>query len=299
MKKAVIAEFLTILLWALGNIFITYLSLFFDNYTQNFFRYISAAIFFLLISLTFNSKKYLISLRNIKKLLFPSVVVFIFQIFNVYGISWTTPTIATLITRLSIFFVDIFSFFIFPEERATIKNKNFVLGTIISFIGVVGVVSSGKSLFYSGNLFFLGVIFLVITSVLWAVYIIAVKISLSSIDPISATANIFLISGAMYLPFSIASGGFYEIFKVDQIIIFYLVASGILSIGIGNFLNYYAINELGASFSTNLQILIPVFTGIFSIIVFNEPMPLEKVAFSALTLVGCWLIIRASNKSKE
>jgi drug/metabolite transporter (DMT)-like permease len=299
MKLAVLAELFTIFLWSLGNIFIAYLNLFFDNYTQNFFRYISAALTLLLFSLAFNKNKYFSSLKNVKTLTIPILTVFVFQIFNVYGIAFTTPTIATLITRLSVIFVDVFSFFLFSEERVTLTNKNFIVGTLLSFFGVFGVVLVGSSLFYSNELFFIGVLFLILTSILWAIYIVSIKIALRNSDPLSTTTNVFLISGVMYLPFSVLTGGLYKVLNEDLAINFLLIASGILSIGIGNFLNYYAIQELGASLSTNLQLLIPIVTGILSMIVLNEPMPTSKVIFSLLALVGCWLVIRASNKSSE
>lgn len=296
MKLAVLAELLTILLWSLGNIFIAYLNLFFDNYTQNFFRYISAAITLLIFSLALNRNKYFSSLKNLKTLTVPILTVFIFQIFNVYGIVFTTPTIGTLITRLSVIFVDIFSFFLFSEERVTIMNKKFIVGTLLSFLGVIGVVLSGSSLFYSSQMFFIGVLLLILTSILWATYIVSVKVALRNSDPLSVSTNVFLISGAMYFPFSVLTGGVYKVFSESLAINFILVVSGILSIGIGNFLNYYAIQELGASLSTNLQLLIPIVTGILSVITFNEPMPFYKVVFSLLTLVGCWLVLRAFNQ---
>ncbi|MBO3758086.1 MAG: DMT family transporter, partial [Candidatus Brockarchaeota archaeon] len=115
--------------------------------------------------------------------------------------------------------------------------------------------------------------------------------------PLSITTNVFLFSGLMYLPFSVLTGGVYKVFNESLTINFLLVISGILSIGVGNFLNYYAIQELGASLSTNLQLLIPVVTGILSITILNEPMPFNKVLFSLLTLIGCWLVLKAFDKS--
>jgi drug/metabolite transporter (DMT)-like permease len=299
MKLAVLAELITIFLWSLGNIFIAYLNLFFDNYTQNFFRYISAAVTLLLFSLAFNKNKYFSSLKNLKALTIPILTVFVFQIFNVYGIAFTTPTIATLITRLSVIFVDILSFFLFSEERVTLTNKNFIVGTLLSLFGVSGVVLVGSSLFYSKEMFFVGVLFLVLTSILWAIYIVSIKVALRNSDPLSTTTNVFLISGVMYFPFSVFTGGIYKVFNENLVISFLLIISGILSIGIGNFLNYYAIQELGASISTNLQLLIPVVTGILSVVTLNEPMPFSKVVFSLLTLVGCWLVLRAFNRENK
>ena len=299
MDFAVPAELLTVFLWALGFIFIAYLDLFLDNYTQNFFRFTSAGLFLLFFSLLLNKEKYLASFKNFRRLLVPTVMVFAYQIFNVYGIALTTPTIGTLVTRLSVIFVDVLSFFLFSEEKAIIRDKGFLAGTGIALVGVFGVILSGSSLFYKDGaivMFYLGILSLLVTAMLWAAYIISAKVLLEKVDPLSATTSIFLVSGFMYLPFSILSNGFFKIFEVGSIIIVYLVISGILSIGIGNLLNYYAMQKLGASVSTNLQLLIPLFTAILSVVFFGEPMPFEKIVSSAATLVGCWFIVRSGKR---
>jgi drug/metabolite transporter (DMT)-like permease len=294
-------ELLTVFLWALGYIFIAYLGLFFDNYTQNFFRFTSAAFFLLLLSLAFNKKEFLSSFENMRAILIPAVIVFVFQVFNVYGIVLTTPTIGTLITRLSVIFVDLFSFLLFPEERGTIRDRNFVIGTVIALAGMSGVVLSGSGLFYpsdSSSTYLLGILSLLITSVLWAAYVVSSKVLLRSVDPLSASTSVFLISGALYLPFSVISGGILDVLRVSPSIIFLLILSGILSVGIGNFLNYYAIQRLGASTTSNMQLLVPVVVGVLSVLIFNEPMSREKTIFSFVTLVGCWFILRASRGTR-
>ncbi len=297
MKLAVFAELLAIFLWSLGNIFVAYLNLFFDNYTQNLFRYISAALTLLICSLFLNRNGYLNSLKNLKVLLIPVLSVFIFQIFIVYGLVFTTPTVATLITRLSVIFVDMLSFFLFSEEKVAISSKGFITGTLLSFSGVSGIILTGSGLFYSGELFLTGVVFLLLASTFWAIYTVSVKIALRNSDPLSATVNIFLFSGIMYLPFSTLTGGIHEVFNVELTINLLLIVSGILSIGFANFLNYYAIGRLGASLPANLQILLPVFTGILSVIIFGETVSTHKMFFSLLTLIGCWLIIKTSTKA--
>jgi len=302
MNLALLAELLTILLWALGYIFIAYLNLFLDNYTQNFFRFTSAGLVLLIISLIFNREKYLFSFKSLRKLLVPTIIVFLFQIFNVFGIALTTPTIATLVTRLSVIFVDIFSFFIFPDEKAVLRDRNFLIGSAIALIGTSGVILSSSSLFPvggSGNMLLLGGFSLIVTSVLWAGYIVSTKILLEKVDPLSATTNVFVISGLMYLPLSVISNGIYQITDVSWMVIFYLIVSGILSVGIGNLLNNYAIQRLGASLSTNLQLLVPVFTGILSLAIFGEPMPPMKLFFSLVALSGCWLILRTTTQENS
>ncbi|MBO3832367.1 MAG: DMT family transporter [Candidatus Brockarchaeota archaeon] len=297
MKIAVLAELLAVFFWALGNIFVAYLSMFFDNYTQNFFRFVSAGVALLVFSLLFKKEAYLNSLRRLKTFLIPIATVFTFQIFIVYGIVFTTPTVATLITRLSIVFVDILAFFLFPEERAALSKKGFTAGTAMSFIGVSGVVLTGSGLSEPGGMFIAGVFFLLLASILWAVYTVSMKIALRNSDPLSATANIFLFSGIMYLPFSTLTGGIYEVLKAGPAVNLLLAVSGILAIGVANFLNYYAIQRLGASLPANLQILLPVFTGVISMIVLREEMQPLKIFFSVLTLIGSWVIVRASEQA--
>ncbi|MEM2920709.1 MAG: DMT family transporter [Candidatus Bathyarchaeia archaeon] len=299
MDKAAIAEISAIFLWALGNVFIAHLSIFFDNFTQNFFRYISAAVLLLVFSLTFYRGRYLASLRYLKHLLALAAVVFLFQIFYVEGIVLASPTVGSLITRLSVVFVDLLSFLFFPEERALVRNTRFIIGTIVALIGVFGVVLSGSSLFHTSSEFLEGILSLFVASALWAVYTIILRVSLRKIDPLSTTTNTYLISGIMFAPLLATYGEFSKIFEVSTFVTLYLAFSGFISVGVGNLLNSYAIQRLGASLPANLQLLLPVFTGALSFIILNEPMPLEKLIASALTLLGCWLIlsIRVNDKS--
>jgi drug/metabolite transporter (DMT)-like permease len=291
LDRAAIAEISAIFLWALGNVFIAHLSFFFDNFTQNFFRYISAATLLLFFSLTFYRGRYLASFRYLKNLFALAVVVFLFQIFYVEGIVLASPTIGSLITRLSVVFVDLLSFLLFPEERALVRNTRFIIGTIIALIGVFGVALSGSGLFYAGSAFLGGILSLLVASALWAAYIITLRVSLRTADPLSITTNTYLISGIMFAPFLVTYGNFYKIFEVGAFVALYLVLSGFISVGVGNLLNSYAIQRMGASLPANLQLLLPVFTGALSFLILKEPMPLAKLTASALTLLGCWLIL--------
>lgn len=291
-------EILAIFLWALGNIFIAHLSLYFDNFTQNLFRYVSATFFLLLFSLAFRRKLYLKSLKNLRYLVALAVVIFLFQIFYVDGIVLASPTVGSLITRLSIVFVDVLSFLLFPEERELVRSARFIAGTVIALVGVCGVVLSGSGLSHANSGFLEGILSLLVASALWAVYTIILKLSLRVVDPLSVTANTYLISGAMFLLPSIILGGFSKIYEVDVFIVMYLIVSGFLSVGVGNLLNSYAIQRLGASIPANLQLLFPVFTGVLSYVFLNEPMPPEKLASAALTLLGCWLILGTAGRGR-
>jgi drug/metabolite transporter (DMT)-like permease len=83
------------------------------------------------------------------------------------------------------------------------------------------------------------------------------------------------------------------VLKVEPALNLLLIASGILAVGLANFLNYSAIRRLGASLPANLQFLLPVFTGVMSVAVFHEEMQPHKI-FSTLTLIGCWIIVKTS-----
>jgi len=73
-----------------------------------------------------------------------------------------------------------------------------------------------------------------------------------------------------------------------------MIVSGVLFVGIGNLLNYLAINELGVAIPSALQLASPLLTAISSVIVFHEEMPLGKVISGVLIMSGCSLIIYSS-----
>lgn len=89
--------------------------------------------------------------------------------------------------------------------KCTVEQK---LSQNQSFTGIWGLFS--RSGFSTLADYFYWVAFLLLSSIFWAVYTVFIKIVLRNTDSLSATVNIFLFPGTMYLSLSILTGGVYE-----------------------------------------------------------------------------------------
>ena len=282
-------------IWIWPAILIKILSFYFDNYTQNFYRYLAGSFVLIIINLIFYRKELFNSLKEIKNFIFPTILVFAFQITSVAGIYMLTPTIAVLIGKSSVFFTTLFSFIFFVDERKIIKSKSFIFGSLLAIIGVCGVII-GKSGLHL-NSFNLGAILILISSVLWALYTIVIKVRVQKTDPFVSASIIFTMSLPLFFISALLFGNMRTLYATPKNIILILFLSGIFCVGIANAFNYKSIKLIGTVISSNLILITPFFTAIFSYIIFKEVLTLYQILSGIILLIGCSILMRAANHS--
>ena len=296
MIKGILAALTAVVLWALGVVLIKYLSYSFSVMFQNFFRYFSASIIMLIIYLYINKKKLYFSKDSFKKSLLPAFLVFVFQTVTVHGIYLTKASIASFLVRLNVIFVAIISFFLFEEERKKLLNKKYLVSIFLSMIGVSGLTLRVTTL-YTGLSLDMGALLVLIGSVFWAFYGISINSFIRNEDPLLFTTLVFSNATIMFLPtilFNLNENTGISSYNT----FFILVISGILSIGIGNWMNMIAIKELGIVTSSLIQQVIPFLAALFSYFMLGETLTLAELMFGLLIVVGVLLIIPRNKNSK-
>ena len=249
-------------IWIWPAILIKILSFYFDNYTQNFYRYLAGSFVLIIINLIFYRKELFNCLKEIKNFIFPTILVFAYQITSVAGIYMLTPTVAVLIGKSSVLFTTLFSFIFFVDERKIIKSKSFIFGSLLAIIGVCGVIIGKGSLHL--NSFNLGAILILISSVLWALYTIVIKVRVQKTDPFVSASIIFTMSLPLFFISALLFGNMKTLYTAPRNIILILFLSGIFCVGIANAFNYKSIKLIGTVISSNLILITPFFTAIFS-----------------------------------
>lgn len=296
MIKGILAALTAVVLWALGVVLIKYLSYSFSVMFQNFFRYFSASIIMLIIYLYTNKKKLYFSKDSFKKSLLPAFLVFVFQTVTVHGIYLTKASIASFLIRLNVIFVAIISFFLFEEERKKLLNKKYLVSIFLSMIGVSGLTLRATTL-YTGLSLDMGALLVLIGSVFWAFYGISINSFIRNEDPLLFTTLVFSNATIMFLPtilFNLNENTGISSYNT----FFILVISGILSIGIGNWMNMIAIKELGIVTASLIQQVIPFLAALFSYFMLGETLTLAELMFGLLIVVGVLLIIPRNKNSK-
>jgi len=182
MKKGIIPIIAVAFIWGGFNVFIKALSSQFDVVTQGFFWYLSGGTAALLLSAIIVPKELLVAFKNIKLFWVPTIVITIHFVSFIKGVYMTNATISALIAKLNAIFVPLLSFFLFPDERRVVKNKKFLLGTLLAFIGVAGVIlAKEQSLVGYDNR---GAVLLVFSMFCAAIYVIKIKKIVQKIHPL-------------------------------------------------------------------------------------------------------------------
>ena len=107
-KKKYIPIAIATFIWIWPVLFIKFLWSYFDNYTQNFYRYLAAVAVLIPVNLIFFRKQFVSSLKNIRQFILPALLVFTFQILWVQSVYSLEPAIVALIGKSSVVFVVLF-----------------------------------------------------------------------------------------------------------------------------------------------------------------------------------------------
>lgn len=294
MRKGFIAISVTIVAWSIGIVLIKLLSNYFSVNVQNFFRYSSATLILVVISRL--NLRISFSKQCILEVLIAAVLVFLFQVLAVTGLYMTTSTIASILLKLNVVFTSILAYIFFEEERKIISSKAFILGIILASIGVIGF--SIKDI-HSSIVLDIGAVLTAFSSLVWSLYTIVVKRLVVRNDPLVMTTIVYSIASILFLPLAFTEDLVSQIIGAPFEIIIILTISGILSVGIGNWMNFIAIKDVGVSLPAVLQLLVPVLVGVFSYLILCEEISLRTVVFGFMVILGCLLTIKEYMKAME
>lgn len=285
--KGLLCVAATVVLWSLAVTLIKFLSYHFDVATQNWVRYSSASIF--LAALLAGRLSELRALLAERSTLLLALLVFSFQTLTVHGLYLTKTTIASLLMRMNVIFTVALSYALFRDEREVMRSWRFALGVALALAGVAGIHCRPEA--PVGEAEALGMALVLLGSLMWSLYVVSIKRFLRGRDPLTLTAAVMAVASLMFVPHVVVAGDPARVLAEPLEINAVLVISGILGVGLGNWLNYVAIRELGAVVPSVLRLLIPLLTGAFSYLLLGETLLPSEAAFGSLIVAGCALII--------
>jgi len=274
--------------WSWPNIMIRILKADFDIFTQSFYRYIGASIFLFAVGFIFTRKKMIHAAVNLRILLIPALIMTVHQVFYTTGVFMTSAVVSSLIGRLNAIIIPALSFAFYMDERQIVKSKSFMLGSLVAFIGVAGVVF-GKAHNIEGG-FNVGVAFVLLGTLSWSIYAVYIKKVIRSIDPLAIISYVSLISIALFLPLVLRFGDIRSIKNVSFGTNLLLFGSGILGVGVGNVFYYHAVKHVGTSISSIFFLLLPFSIGILGFFILGETLTIIQIAAGIFSVVGCWMV---------
>jgi drug/metabolite transporter (DMT)-like permease len=193
---------------------------------------------------------------------------------------------------LSLVFIVLFSFMLFHEERAVIRSPLYLLGTVLSFLGVVAVLTkdpaSLRPVLDTSSLL------LLTTAVCWAIYRVWSKHIVMTWHPIPMFTVLAMLTSLGFLLLTFIAGHPTDLVTAGPRLTFIALFSGIMPIALAHPSFNHAQKNLGSAFCTSIGLVTPLITFIIAIIVLNDETFLWTQWVGAGVLIaGGFLVILA------
>jgi drug/metabolite transporter (DMT)-like permease len=286
----------TLPLWALGPIFITYLTGYLDSWTQNLLRY-TVACFFWLPLLFLSIKKNKFDRRIWRKALIPSAANIAMQSLYAGAFYYIGPAFLVLLTKTNIIWIAGFSLIFFPEERPLARSKRFWLGLTLSAIGVLGVMYFKED--FTTLKTMTGIVIALLMAVMWAVYTLSVRIAFKDVDSFKgfSVISIYTVAGLFILTILFGDLGGCIHIGIRQWTI--VIISGIMGIALGHVLYYIAIQRIGATIPSLVILTQPFIVLVMSYFIYGESLNLPQLLFGTALISGSALALWAQQHLKN
>jgi drug/metabolite transporter (DMT)-like permease len=283
----------TVVVWSTPPIFQFWLARSFDPWTQNFYRYAAG---FLVMSpfLWWMTRRDVavwrrVAWRGCGWAAVPNVV---HQVAQTMAVVLLMPGVYALLGRISVVFTAVLAVVMFADERWIARSTRFTLGISCGLLGLAGLAWSeggfGTEVKTTAG-FGLGLL----AAGGWALYGILVKKHTAESGPTLGFGVISFFTTALLMPFMVVFGDPAAVLRADLWTNTVLLGSGILSIGLGHWLYYIGIRELGAAPSQAALLLCPLGTMLLSAGLFGETFHPGQLVSGVVLLCGALFALTA------
>lgn len=278
-------------------VFQRYLTFHFDQFTQNFFRFLTGAGCLMLLCVILWPSELLRLLRSRRGMMGVGVIAIVGlagQALAVEGIARTSAVLGGLIPIVGVPLSVALGALIFPDERATVRGRGFLLGAPLALLGAAGLAlsgGSGEEVAYSQGAFLL-----LASTLLNSGLILVSKRMVLSFHPVCVTTLNTTVMCPLFLLGAWLWGDPGQVGRVSSLTLTILLLSGAYGLLIGGALFYFCLYRYGMILTTFTTLAAPVFTGLFGYLLFREALTREEIASAVVLLTGCYLVIAGRDR---
>jgi len=287
----------SLLCWSIGPIFIKYLTGYFDSWSQNFFRYLVACLFWIPgLIIDYRRKTFDSSLW--RKALAPAAINVIMQSFWAASFYYINPAFMTLLSKSSIVWIIGFSLVVFPQERRLIRSKRFLAGLALSLLGLMSVILFKRDFAVEGTP--RGIALGLAAAFSWALYSISVRAAFKNVN---SRQGFCVISIYTVIGLAIAAALFARPWRFLPATPWpwtCILISGITGVALSHVLYYAAMKRIGVTIPALVLLATPFSVLAVSSVVFDESLTgiqwfggLVLVAGSAISILAQQSLRRA------
>ena len=294
-QKGVAALVTVVLLWSTPTLFVKYLLPYYDPYSQNFLRYASGVVFMIpLLLRRLRQQRKKLTRAELWRLMIPTVPNVIHQTGWVVALQWVNPAFTSFLNKSSMLFAAVMAYVFFPEERWLFHSRRFLAGVVMTIAGTLGLSLLRPDLHNMQVNF--AVILILMSATMWATYSVAVKKFAADIGPTVSFSVVSIYTTVLLLPPVLFVSDISRWGQAPWHVNLILIVSGVLSIGLGHTLYYYALNTLGVSVCATMLLLTPVGNMILSRWLFHEQLTNGQFLSGIILLAGGSLTLTAREK---
>ena len=286
-----------VLCWVAAVLFVKYFSSLMDVHTQNFFRYLGASLFLSILLKKFYPGSFRRYRERLPLFLLLGGMVAGFQICWVNALYRLGPAFFSLLGKLSTILITLTAFLFYREERVIVRTPRFILGFAMGLAGVAGVVAGIPGFKLGlGTDQKTGIVLVVFSSMIWALYINLVKRVLRQENSLQAFTFTCISATCYFLPVMLAWGSPATLLGGSFTLMAVVILSGVIGIAGANSSYYLSIKRIGMARSANLILSEPFLVALVSYPVFGERLSPAQWIFGIILLSGCALIISVQTK---
>lgn len=287
--------------WSVSPVLSRFIRDYYTVFFQNFFRFsISLVVLWIFTLSRLGRRGIKEGLSNTPRLPLKlsalAVFVFLHQMFYLAGIYRVYPALASLLSESNAVFTILLAYIMFQDERITIRSPRFMAGLFLALAGMTVIILSGSGL--GGAEANLGILFVILGALSWSIFTVMTKHWIPSVPPSLSTAVIFSLDAVLFALVILFFEGGTAFPQAPPHIWGILTLSGLFGIGGGYTFYFSAIPGAGVTVASAINLLIPLFTGLFSFIILGELLLPLQAAAGAMLIFGCYLIIRARAASR-
>jgi drug/metabolite transporter (DMT)-like permease len=294
-QKAWVALAVVLVLWCTPTLFVKFLMPHYDPFAQNFLRYSSGVVLMLpLLAWQQRQKPATLGKRQLLRLLWPTLPNVLHQTGWVFALQWLNPAFTSFLNKSSILFAAVMAYAFFPEERWLFRSRRFLSGVFLCTAGTAGLSLLRHDI---GELKINFAVILVLGSAaMWATYSVTVKKVAAEIGSTAsfAVVSVYTTIGLLVpvLLWSDIGSWRHAPWHVNMV----LILSGMLCIGLGHTLYYYALKVIGVSVCATMLLLTPLGTLLLSRWLFGETLTAGQLVSGVILLAGGALTVLAGKR---
>ncbi|EEL51949.1 MULTISPECIES: DMT family transporter [Bacillus cereus group] len=208
--------------------------------------------------------------------------VVLFNIFQFLALEQTSATNVGLISTLNAISIALFSS-LFLKEKI---NRFQILSMILSFFGVLLVLSKGNIALLFSLQFNSGDLWMIAAVCIWGIYSVCSKWATKTTSPMMATLYSGVFGVMILLPFNMPD---FTVSHIDASFITSLLYTGLISTVVCMVFWNIGVQKLGATTAGIFLNFNPIFTAILAFLFLGEALTWVQILGTVIVVSGCYL----------